>query len=78
MLKANELTDERSCLSKAFDDEMVFVLLGRDECAPEVIRFWIHQRVLHGKNKEGDHQLVEALRCAERMEGQRMTIKARK
>ena len=34
MIKKKELSDPNSCMSKARDDEMTFVLLGRDAAAP--------------------------------------------
>lgn len=44
MLKKQELSDPSSCMSKAHDTEMVFVLLARDPCAPEAIRYWTYLR----------------------------------
>lgn len=68
MLKKNELTDPSSCMSRARDDEMTFVLLARDMAAPATIRFWIQERIRLGKNKPDDGQILEAERCADRME----------
>lgn len=48
-------------MSKAKDDEMTFVLLGRDEAAPAAIHAWVKERINLGKNKPGDVQIVEAL-----------------
>lgn len=70
MIKKQELTDPRSCMSKAKDDEMTFVLLARDIAAPATIRFWIVERILHGKNTRDDPQIVEAEKCAQEMEKQ--------
>lgn len=67
MIKRLELTDPNSCMSRARDDEMTFVLLGRDAAAPETIRFWVRKRIEMGKNEPGDPQIVEALACADRM-----------
>lgn len=50
MLKRDELTDPNSCLSRAKDDEMCFVLLGRDYAAPLAIVAWIDERIRLGKN----------------------------
>ena len=69
MLKALEMTDQDSCLNKAEDAEMLFVLLGRDMAAPSTIRFWVRERIRLGKNVPGDAQTTEALRCANSMEG---------
>jgi hypothetical protein len=71
MTKLEELTHPNSCLARASDDEMIFVLLSRDVCAPLAIRAWAEARVVCGKNRRGDLQIVEALAAAERMEDQR-------
>jgi hypothetical protein len=68
MRKRDELTTPDSCLARARDDEMVFVLLGRDEDAPDTIRDWIARRIRRGKNQPGDPQMAEAERCARIME----------
>ena len=60
MRKRDELTDPRSCMSKARDDEWTFVLLGRDLAAPATIRAWIEERVRLGLNQRGDPQIQEA------------------
>lgn len=68
MIKREELTNPKSCMSRANDDEMTFVLLGRDKCAPDTIRAWVRMRVEMGKNTYADGQISEALECARRME----------
>ena len=68
MIKTEELTNPKSCMSRAKDDEMTFVLLGRDPAAPVAIRAWVAERVRIGKNTRGDDQIKEALECATRME----------
>lgn len=68
MLKRNELANSKSCLNRAADDEMLFVLLARDAAAPATIRFWIAERIRLGKNKADDDQVLEAEECARRME----------
>lgn len=73
MLKRNELKDPQSCMNRAHEDEMTFVLLARDVAAPCAIRAWVVERVRLGKNTYGDAQIIEALACAERMEVQRET-----
>ena len=60
MIKSKELTDPRSCMSRARDDEMTFVLLGRDKAAPVAIRAWVAERLRLGKNTESDPQITEA------------------
>ena len=55
-------------MSRARPDEMTFVLLGRDSAAPVAIRAWVAERILLGKNRPDDHQILEALACAKAME----------
>lgn len=70
MRKSEELTNPKSCMSRARDDEMTFVLLARDVAAPGAIRWWARKRVELGKNAWSDAQIVEALACADEMERQ--------
>lgn len=60
-------------MSRAKDDEMTFVLLGRDAAAPVAIRAWVDERIRLGKNTVDDTQIVEALRCAQQMEAERQS-----
>jgi hypothetical protein len=76
MRKRDELTNPASCMSKARDDEMTFVLLARDESSPVTIRWWIGERIRRGKNTPDDPQIVEARECAEFMERQRKSFMA--
>lgn len=71
MIKREELTNPASCMSRARDDEMTFVLLGRDASAPVAIRAWVAERLRLLKNQPDDPQIVEALECAARMERDR-------
>lgn len=68
MRKREELTNPDSCISRANPDEMTFVLLARDVCAPAVIGFWVQERIRLGKNQWSDPQITEALSCARAME----------
>jgi hypothetical protein len=68
MRKRLELSSPTSCLNRAVDDEMTFVLLGRDAAAPFAIRAWVAERVRLGKNRVADEQIKEALECANAME----------
>lgn len=61
MRKRDEIADPKSCLSKAREDEWLFVLLGRDFAAPVAIRAWVHERIRLGKNQWEDAQIMEAL-----------------
>lgn len=64
MIKREELSNPNSCMSRAHDDEMTFVLLGRDVAAPAAIAAWIDERIRLGKNKRTDPQIIEAENCA--------------
>lgn len=73
MKKREELTDPNSCMNRAKDDEMTFVLLARDAAAPVAIRAWVEERLRLGKNRRLDIQIldiqiIEALSCAIEME----------
>jgi hypothetical protein len=68
MRKFEELAARSSCLNRAKDEDMLFVLLGPDPAAPAAIRAWIAERIRLGKNQFGDLKLVEALECARVME----------
>lgn len=67
MIKSRELSDPNSCMSRAKEDEMTFVLIER-EATPETIRFWYRLRVKKGKNKWSDLQILEALKAADYIE----------
>lgn len=71
MRKRDELNHPNGCMNRARDDEMTFVLLGRDAAAPVAIRAWIAERICLGKNKPDDSQIVEAEECARIMEQER-------
>lgn len=68
MIKREELTNPRSCMSRAQDDEPTFVLLARDITAPGAIRAWCRRRIETGKNCITDPQIKEALALADAME----------
>jgi hypothetical protein len=65
MRKKDEVADQTSCLNKANDNELLFVLLGRDLAAPATIRFWCSQRVTLGKNTANDAQIEDAMALAD-------------
>ena len=75
MLKREELSNPRSCMSRAKSHEMCFVLLARDATAPHIVRMWAKERLRLGKNKPGDEQITEALACAETMQDQHSGIR---
>jgi hypothetical protein len=72
--KREELADSKSCLNKAYDDEMLFILLGRDIAAPAAIMAWIEERIRLGKNKRSDPQIIEARKCARDMAALRRVV----
>lgn len=59
MLKRDELSDPNSCLNRADDDELIFVLIGHDVASPHAIEQWVLKRVLLGKNHPDDAHRVE-------------------
>lgn len=87
MIKAEELANPESCINKALDNEMVFVLLERDKCAPEAIRYWAYLRAggkplrffpdLPASPPEDPNvrQLTEAYATADRMDTYRNSIR---
>lgn len=70
MRKKHEIHRPKTCLNNAHDEEMVFVLLGRDAAAPVAIRAWVAERLRLGKNIDTDPQIVEALDCANTMQAE--------
>jgi len=68
VIKRDELALPYSCLNRAKDDEIVFVILGRDAAAPHAIREWAAKRIALGKNAPEDAQIVSALRDARKIE----------
>lgn len=52
------------CLTKAFEDERLFVLMARDPTAPQVIRIWAELNKL----TQPAAKLREAEQCAQEME----------
>ena len=63
MLKRDELIS--GCLSRAADDEPVFVLRGQDKLAPGLIRQWAAQAHALGMKQS---KVGEALKLADQME----------
>lgn len=70
MRKRDELSNPNSCLNKAREDEVLFVLIARDEDAPGTIRDWIKRKVARGRQPD-DPKLLEAEQCAREMESSR-------
>jgi hypothetical protein len=71
MRKREEREKTQSCFNRSQENELMFVLLGRDPAAPLAIRAWVEARILIGKNKFDDPQITEALTCAGQMEMER-------
>ena len=67
MRKWREISETNSCWNKAADDELVFVLLGRDVAAAATVRFWAQERIRLGENQPGDAKIAEALAWAEQV-----------
>jgi hypothetical protein len=71
MKKTDEISGPSSCINRALDDELVFVLLGRDPVAPDIIRYWCKCRVGQGLNTWRDPKIKEALALADAMDADR-------
>lgn len=61
------------CYANAKDDEEIFILLGRDNLAPMVVRYWANlyrdrKNVSNEFDVRANKKYHEAIRCAERME----------
>jgi hypothetical protein len=61
MKKSDELNNPGSCLSKAKDEELIFVLLERDPCIVATIAAWINARIESGVNSADDPKIKEAM-----------------
>ncbi len=68
MRKKDETRHETSCWNKADDNEMIFVLLGRDEAASVAIEAWIAERIRLGLNTPNDLKIISAKAAARIME----------
>lgn len=66
---------EFDCYANADPDEPMFILLGRDNDAPNLVRAWACKRALAitgGHKPESDWPMVfEAIQCARAMEDYR-------
>ncbi len=62
------------CITKAFDDEMLFVLMTRDRSAPQVVGEWIKQNI----GIQPREKLIEALDCAIEMQANHSIMMERK
>jgi hypothetical protein len=76
MYKYEEMAQPDSCFNRAMRYERMFVLLGRDDCAPAAIRAWVRARIELGKNRPNDPQIVDALDCAAAMELEYSTVRS--
>lgn len=72
MLKRHEISDPNSCLNKAKDNQMVFVLTENDKAMEETIEFWINKRIELGLNELGDTKMVTAQNVADYVRSQRI------
>jgi hypothetical protein len=76
MQKRDELADPKSCLNKAGDDELIFVLREKDPAIVSTVLHWINTRIEMGANKPDDPKLAEALAFANRVAERRQKGKA--
>lgn len=72
MRKIDEVNNSKSCFNKSREEEMLFVLLGRDPAAPVAIRQWAKCRLAMGLNRIDDPQITEALEAADAMDIERI------
>lgn len=64
MIKCIELSDPKSCLNKAEQNEMIFVLRAKDPAAAATVRAWIKERISMGLNEYTDPKIQDAENCA--------------
>lgn len=59
------------CYATALPDEPLFVLLARDDGAPDLVEAWARDRasaIAEGSRPPGDvHKVIEAFECAAKM-----------
>jgi hypothetical protein len=77
MRRLEETLAKDSCLNRALDEELVFVLLGRDASAASAIRYWASHRVATAKNQRTDPEIVEAFKLADQMDKERSFMRGR-
>lgn len=68
MNKATERDYSGTFWDRAHDKEPIFILMARDCCAPEAIRYWTELRDAVDKNTPLDGQIQDALETARDME----------
>ena len=72
MLKKNELSDRRSCLSRAQNDEPIFVMRANDPIAPTTVRFWAR---IYGEEKAAQPGGMTDEQVAKQIEAQELAGK---
>lgn len=65
MTKREELSNPASCLNKAAEDEIIFVLRSTDKLSPRLVRAWAEAAAMYGCAPE---KVAEARLCADMME----------
>ena len=73
--KNEEINRSDSRLNQAHDNELIFVIIGRDAAAAEAIFQWCRIRVKLNRNTWEDSQIQEALSLAKQMEIEGGTFK---
>jgi hypothetical protein len=66
--KLEEQENPQSCLNKAKPDEPIFVMLGSDSLAPEVIRFWASLVIMRSGTEKSFDKARQALADAKQFE----------
>lgn len=64
MRKKDEVADPNSCLNKAKDDDILFVLKDTDQAMVDTVLYWIKRRIELGLNQQGDAKMTEAAQLA--------------
>ncbi len=65
MIKRDEVRRPDSCLNRAREDEIVFVLLGRDMTTPITILKWAMERIKISKSAVDSDEIKDAVRMAD-------------
>jgi hypothetical protein len=68
MRKCDEMMLPDSCLNKAAENELLFVLRDKDPCMAGTIRYWARMRMELGLNTSGDSKIKEAVTLAAEVE----------
>lgn len=60
MIKSLEISDPKSCLNKASNDEPIFVLRAKDPQSIPIVLAWIQKRIEEGHEDVDDPKIRDA------------------